>query len=204
MTAPGAATPAGPDTVSGDAHDPPRRVWDSDFSVIGVAAVGFASHLPMAGREGTGGGPVEVEGQPQSAADTPPERRYKFVAPGYFEGMGTRLLAGRNLTWRDIETRSRVAVISENFARELAAEPAGALGKRIRSFGTQDPWREVIGVVQTVHEYALYEEPPSVVYWPVLMENMFGRPVIGTRDVAFVIRSTRRVFANQALDRGRL
>jgi len=168
-----------------------HEILDKIAALPGVAAVGFASHLPMAGREGTGGGPVEVEGQPQSAADTPPERRYKFVAPGYFEGMGTRLIAGRNLTWRDIETRSRVAVISENFARELAAEPAGALGKRIRSFGTQDPWREVIGVVQTVHEYALYEEPPSVVYWPVLMENMFGRPVIGTRDVAFVIRSER-------------
>jgi ABC-type antimicrobial peptide transport system permease subunit len=84
-----------------------------------------------------------------------------------------------------------VAVISEDFARELAAEPAGAIGKRIRSFGTQGPWREVIGVVQSVHEYALYEEPPSVVYWPVLMENMFGQPVIGTRNVAFVIRSDR-------------
>jgi ABC-type antimicrobial peptide transport system permease subunit len=84
-----------------------------------------------------------------------------------------------------------VAVISENFARELAAEPAGAVGRRIRAFGTQGPWREVIGVVQSVHEYGLYEEPPSVAYWPVLMENMFNRPVIGTRDVAFAIRSER-------------
>jgi predicted permease len=168
-----------------------HEILDRIAALPGVESVGFASHLPMAGREGTSAGPIEVDGQPPSAAGTPPERRTKFVAPGYFEAMGTRLIAGRHLTWSDIEARAGVAVISEDFARELAAEPAGAIGKRIRSFGTQGPWREVIGVVQSVHEYALYEEPPSVVYWPVLMENMFGQPVIGTRNVAFVIRSDR-------------
>jgi predicted permease len=168
-----------------------HEIVDRIAALPGVATVGFASHLPMAGREGTSAGPIEVDGQTQSAVDTPPERRMKFVAPGYFEAMGTRLLAGRHLTWSDVEARRGVAVISEDFARELAADPAGAIGKRIRPFGTQGPWREVIGVVQGVHEYALYEEPPSVVYWPVLMENMFGLPVIGTRNVAFAIRSDR-------------
>jgi predicted permease len=173
-----------------------HEILDKIAALPGVAAAGFASHLPMAGREGTGGGPIEVDGRPQSASDTPPERRTKFVAPGYFEAMGTRLIAGRNLTWSDIDSGGGVAVISEDFARELAAEPAGAIGTRIRPFGTQGPWREVIGVVQSVHEYALYEEPPSVVYWPVLMENMFGRPVIGTRDIAFAIRSDRAGMAS--------
>src|SRR5262249_5153820 len=85
----------------------------------------------------------------------------------------------------------RVVVISETFARELAADPADAVGKRIRTFGTQGPWREVIGVVQGVHEYALYEEPPRISYWPVLMEEMFGQPVFAVQNVAFVIRSNR-------------
>jgi predicted permease len=183
-----------PQTVSSDPEAYTRmehEILDRIAALPGVASAGFASHLPMAGREGTGGGPVEVEGEPPTAAGTPPERRYKFVAPGYFEAMGTRRIAGRDLTWSDLEAGGRVAVISEDFARELAAEPAGALGKRIRAFGVQDPWREVIGVVQSVHEYALYEEPPSVVYWPVFMENMFNLPVIGMRDVAFAIRSER-------------
>jgi predicted permease len=183
-----------PQTVSSEPAEYTRmqhEILDRIAALPGVASAGFASHLPMAGREGTGGGPVEIDGQPQSAADTPAERRFKFVAPGYFEAMGTRLIAGRDVTWSDIEAGGHVAVISENFARELGAEPASAVGKRIRPFGTQGPWREVIGVVQSVHEYALYEEPPSVAYWPVFMENMFNQPVIGTRAIAFAIRSAR-------------
>ena len=46
--------------------------------------------------------------------------------------MGTRLVAGRDLTWSDIEAGGRVVVISEDFARQLAPEPAAALGLRIR------------------------------------------------------------------------
>jgi hypothetical protein len=101
------------------------------------------------------------------------------------------VIAGRGLNWSDIETGGTVAVISENFARELAAEPAGALGKRIRPVFGQDAWREVVGVVQSVHEDALYEEPSSFVYWPVFAEKFFGSPAWGTPNVAFVIRSER-------------
>ncbi len=105
--------------------------------------------------------------------------------------MGTRIVAGRDVTWSDIEAGGRVAVISEIFARELAAEPAGALGKRIRTMAAPDAWREVIGVVQSVHEAGLHEEAPSFVYWPVLVENMYGAPLLGTSAAAFVIRSER-------------
>ena len=138
-------------------------------------------------------GPIAVEGQTLAPGDTPPARRWiKFVSPGYFEAMGTRIIAGRDMTWSDIETGGRVALISEDFARELAAEPAGALGKRIRPGPfDEDAWSEVIGVVQSVHEDGLYEEAPSFVYWPVLTENMFGAPVAGTPSVAFAIRSER-------------
>jgi predicted permease len=175
-----------------------HEIVDRIAALPGVSSVGLASHLPMAGREGTGGGPIEVEGRPQAGAETPPSRRYKFVAPGYFGAMGTRLLAGRDLTWSDLDAGGHVAVISENLAREIAADPATALGLNIRGFGGQDDWRQVIGVVQNVHEYGLYEQPPSIVYWPVLMENMFGQPVIGVRDVAFVIRSERAGLASFA------
>ena len=69
----------------------------------------------------------EVEGQ-TPAAGPAAATRIKFVSPGYFEAMGTRMIAGREVTWSDIETGGRVVVVSEDFARELATEPAGALG----------------------------------------------------------------------------
>jgi predicted permease len=167
-----------------------REILDGLAALQGVAAAGFSSHVPLAGREGTGGGPVEVE--TLTAAGTPPaQRSWKYVSPGYFETLGTRMIAGREVTWADIEAGGRVAVISESFARELAAEPAGALGQRIRFAAPQDAWREVIGVAQNVHDDALYDEPPTRAYWPVLMENMFNSPVQGTPSVTFVIRSER-------------
>ena len=55
----------------------------------------------------------------------------------------------------------------------------------------EDAWREVIGVVQSVHEDALYAEPQSFVYWPVLMANFGNSPVVGMPAVGFVIRSER-------------
>ncbi len=143
--------------------------------------------------EGPGNnGPVAVEGQTPAEGSPPPGRKWRFISPGYFEAMGTRLIAGRDLTWNDIETGGRVALISETFARELAGEPAGALGKRIR-LGPfpQDDWHEVIGVTQSIHEDGLREPAPSTVYWPVLAKNMFGRPEVGAPSVTFAIRSER-------------
>jgi predicted permease len=157
----------------------------------GVTSVGFAGDIPMGG--GSWNGPVFVEGQTIASGRQPPSRRWNFVSPGYFKAMGTRMIAGRDITWSDIEAGGGVAVISEDFARQLAAEPAAALGRRIRLPFDQSAsprelaaWHEVIGVVQGVYQDGLYEEPPSMVYWPVLITNMFGRP-----DVAFAIRSER-------------
>jgi hypothetical protein len=55
----------------------------------------------------------------------------------------------------------------------------------------QDDWREVIGVVEDVYETGLYEEPPSMVYWPALARNMFARPAIGIPAPTLVVRSDR-------------
>ncbi len=166
-----------------------REMLERVEALPGVTSAGVTSTLPMEELLRRGG--VVVEGQPQAAADALPQRRWKLVSPGYLESMGTRLIAGRDLTWSDIETGGRVALISEDFARELAADPADALGLRIRAPVEQDAWREVIGVVQNVREAGLYEAPPSIVYWPVLMENFVGRPAFGTDLAAFVIRSER-------------
>jgi|KBSMisStaDraftv2_1062788.scaffolds.fasta_scaffold30566_2 predicted permease len=166
-----------------------REIQDRIAALPGVVAAGFTNLLPMEG--GYDNGPMVVEGQTLAPGDTPPSRRRKFVSPGYFEVMGTPIIAGRDVTWSDIESGGLVVLISEDFARELAGEPAGALGKRIRVPLETDAWREVIGVVQNVHETGLHEEAPSFAYLPVLVENMYGTPVLGRSAVAFTIRSAR-------------
>jgi predicted permease len=198
---PGFSTPATvqtariwiPPSLSLDAEQITRlehEILDKIAALPGVAAAGFASNVPMDAQPSNG--PVAVEGQTLAAGATAPARRWIYVSPGYFESMGTRMIAGRDVTWSDIETGGRVAVISEDFARELAPEPAGALGKRVRLAPfPQDDWKEVIGVVQSVKQDGLYETAPSSVYWPVLSRNMFSRPAVGSSRPAFAIRTER-------------
>jgi putative ABC transport system permease protein len=167
-----------------------HEMLDRIAALPGVASAGFTQNLPMEAFASNDYA-IEVEGQTPAPGDPLPARRNKYVSPGYFETMGTRIVAGRDITWSDIEAGGGVTVISEDFARELASEPAGALGKRIRLSPSGDPWREVIGVVESVHETGLYEDAPNIVYWPVRVENMLGQPVYGLSNVAFVIRSER-------------
>jgi putative ABC transport system permease protein len=164
-----------------------HEILDRIAALPGVASAGFASLLPMEAPPIKP--PILVEGQ--TLTDKTTARGIKFVSPGYFEAMGTRIIAGRDITWRDIDAGGRVAVISEDFARELAPEPTGALGKRIRTYAATDAWREVVGVVHSVHEAGLYEEAPSFVYWPALVADMYATPLLGTPAAAFVIRSER-------------
>ena len=43
--------------------------------------------------------PVMVEDQPRRDGTLPPIRRYKWISPGYVSAMGSRLIAGREMTW---------------------------------------------------------------------------------------------------------
>jgi predicted permease len=169
-----------------------HEMLDKIAALPGVRAVGFASAVPMeANRAQTG--PIWVDGRAYPDGTTPPGRRIKYVSPGYFGAIGTRLIAGRDITWNDIYRLTRVAVISENFAREEWGSAAAALGRHIRQplpGRTAPPlWHEIVGVVQDVHEDALYQPSPTMVYWPVLMDSDVGAPPIGTRAVNLVIRS---------------
>jgi predicted permease len=175
-----------------------REMLDKITAIPGVASAGFTENLPLE-MFASNSLSVEIEGQ-TPVGDTLPARRNKYVSPGYFEAMGTRIIAGRDITWGDIEAGGSVALISEDFAREIAAEPAQVIGKRIRLPNNSDIWREIIGVVQPVHEIGMYEEAPSIVYWPALVANMFGDSAYSPPNVAFVIRSERAGTASLAAD----
>jgi putative ABC transport system permease protein len=118
-------------------------------------------------------------------------RRMKVVSPGYFDAIGTRMIAGRDITWSDIYGRATVAIVSESFAREVWGSPSAALGHRVRDSApaSTDLWREIVGVVEDVHEDALHEPAPAFVYWPTMMENFGGNKLFTMRAVNLVIRS---------------
>jgi putative ABC transport system permease protein len=156
--------------------------------IPGVTAAAFANAIPTGGNNSTD--VLYAEDRVYKEGQLPPLRRFRFVAPGFFQTMGTRLVAGRDLTWTDLYDGRNVTIISENMAREMWREPAAALGKRIRE-GMKDPWREIVGVVADVRHDGADQKAPTTVYWPALMENFWGNTKFGQRGVVFVLRTSR-------------
>jgi predicted permease len=169
-----------------------RQILEGIAAIPGVEAASFGFGAPMeAGR--TPAGPLYVEGERYDAGETAPTRRWQYVAPGYFATVGTQMVAGRDITWPDIDAGGKVIVISEGLARELWGEPAAALGKRVRESRPDAPgsWRDVIGVVRDVHEDGVSLDAPRLVYAPVLRDGWFGQPKTGISAIAYVVRSER-------------
>jgi putative ABC transport system permease protein len=156
--------------------------------IPGVRSVAMANSVPTDGNTSTD--LLYAEDKTYREGQLPPLRRFKFAAPGFFETMGTPLIAGRDFNWTEINARRPVALISENMAREMWNDPRSALGKRIRE-GMNDPWREVVGVVGDVHSEGPDKKAPATVYWPLVMNNFWGNEVNLQRGVTFAIRSPR-------------
>jgi predicted permease len=169
-----------------------REMQDAIAALPGVESVGFTSVLPMEGAPFNFNSVAMIEGSDLPPGDLPPARRIKLISPGYLAAMGTRVIAGRDLTWADVDAGGRVALVSEEFARELGGgDPAAALGRRIRTPNETDDWREVVGVVESVKEDALHTAAPSIAYWPALMRNAYGGEAFASPAIAFVVRSER-------------
>jgi putative ABC transport system permease protein len=157
-------------------------------AIPGVSSAAFANSVPTDGNNSTD--LLYAEDRAYAEGKLPPLRRFKFVAPGFFQTIGTRLVAGRDLTWTDIYDQRLFVMVSENMARELWRNPAAALGKRIRE-GMKDPWREIVGVVADIRSDGADQKPPTTVYWPVIMKNFWGDETFIQRRAVFAIRSSR-------------
>jgi predicted permease len=166
-----------------------RAILERLRAVPGVSAVGAATNVPMDGNSSND--PVFAQDRTYREGELAPIRRFRYILPGFFSAIGTPLVAGRDLTWRELDLRTPVALISQNFAVEYWGTPHAAVGKRIR-VGVTDDWREIIGVAGDVYDDGVSRGPTSTVYWPVINERLTGsRGVDVQGNIAFVVRSPR-------------
>jgi predicted permease len=165
-----------------------ERLYQRLARIPGIESVGLSSSITMDGWDSYD--PVFVEDFPLPADQIPPLRRFKWIAPGYFETMGNELLVGRSVTWDDLHQRRPVALVTESLAAEFWPEPSAALGRRIR-VTPEDPWREIIGVVGNVRDDGVTEEATDVVFWPMAMAGFWGEELYVPRSLAFALRSPR-------------
>ena len=156
--------------------------------VPGVVSVGLSSSITMDGFDSND--PIFVEDFPTPEGVIPALRRYKWIGENYFKTMGNRIVAGRDIEWRDIQTAAPVVVISENLAREYWKDPAAALGRRIQNT-PKSPWRTIVGVAGDERDDGVTRPAPGMVFWPMVVKQLWTEDVVVNRTMAYAIRSER-------------
>ena len=142
-----------------------RDLLDRVRKVPGVTFAGATNGLPLSGNGGSGTTTPDSKAGP---ADQPYlEADWRFITPGYFETVSTKLLAGRYFDEHDNETSAPVAIIDESMAK-MYWPSEDPIGKRIKRGSTQStaPWMTIVGVVKHVRLGSL-ERPSRVqLYMP--------------------------------------
>ncbi len=167
-----------------------NEILEKLAAIPGVESAGLASNVPLDGYPPDWDG-ILTEGKSWTGGDRPPMRVFRNVAPGFFQTMGTRLVAGRDLEWADVYGGRMYVMVSENLARELWGSAQGALGQRLRTTEVS-PWREVAGVVEDVHATSMQEAAQPTVYWPISGPTPYPPFAIeATRAPVIVLRTSR-------------
>ena len=140
----------------------------------GVRAASLAAVTPLQG--GAMSTPMIVNGV--STGDQ--EVYFNVIAPGFFDIVGTPLLAGRDLAPADDLKAPAVVVVNEEFARTFLRDLT-PLGQRVAYPGTTREM-EIVGVVKDAVYETLRAEPPPTIYMSYLQSR--GRPMTIVVDAA--------------------
>ncbi len=155
-----------------------KAMLEAVKGIPGVATAGAVNRVPFTG--GLRGIPVFPPGTTDFNLNNSVLAPYRFtISSGYFEAAGTRLVRGRDVSWRDTTNTPYVAIVNETFARKMWGDMP-AIGQR---FILLDHLREVVGVVEDGKYHNMQEPPQPVVYLPLTQSEQ--------RGLVFVVRSPR-------------
>jgi predicted permease len=155
-----------------------KAMLEAVRSIPGATAAGTVSRLPFTG--GIRGIPVFPPGTTELTLNNSVLSPYGFtISPGYLETARTRLLRGRDVSWRDTTKTPYVAIVNETFARKMWGDTP-AIGQR---FIFLDHLREVVGVAEDGKYHEIQDSPQPVVYLPL--------PQNEKANTTFIVRSDR-------------
>jgi putative ABC transport system permease protein len=165
----------------------------------GVRSAAAVNYVPLAGSNSSSD--FLVEGLPEPPPGQENVGRYRVCTPDYFQTMQISILKGRAFSDEDQERSKPVVIVNETLARKFW--PAGdAVGKRIRLKGPLDenPWLEIVGVVQDVkHELNTPVTPEY--YFPHKQDPwnsmvLVARTTVDPGSMAAVVRQQVRAIDN--------
>jgi putative ABC transport system permease protein len=158
--------------------------------------------LPLLGGWQSG---FTVEGKPEPPPGQRPMSDITRISPDYFRAMGIRLQKGRIFDSQDQAKSKPVCMIDESFAQKHwpGEDP---LGKRVR-FGGPDadndnPWMEVVGVVNHVKHYGVDQDSRVEMYLPYTQNPIpsFTLVVKTAGDPSHLAASVRQAVARVDAD----
>ncbi len=155
-----------------------KSIIEAARSIPGVTAVGSVNRTPMTG--GLHGTPIFLPGTADFKLNNSVLAPYVFqMSPGYLEAAGTRLLAGRDVSWDDTPKTPHVAIVNETFAQKMWGHTP-AIGQHFIVSGNLTA---VVGVVEDGKYHDMQESPQPVVYLPMSQNDQ--------SESIFVVRSQR-------------
>ena len=153
-----------------------RQIQDRLSAIPGVRSVSSATYAPMSGDQW--GHDIRIQGKPEPGPKDDVSADWTRITPGFFDTIGTRMLAGRAIGEDDNANTRPVAVINEAFAKKFfgSQNPIG------RHFGPAPEKNagtyEIVGVVQNIHYVSWgFSDPDRPMYYvPEAQTVHFDQP----------------------------
>jgi predicted permease len=159
----------------------------------GVSGV-TAAIIPVLAGSSSGTG-VTVEGF-ATTPDTDVNARYNEVGAGFFNTMGSTILAGREFNESDVLGRPKVAVVNEAFARKFNLGNA-PVGKMMATGGANQPLdMQIVGFIKDAKNSQVREPVPPMFYTPYRQDSLVGYMqfyVRGSADQTLLLRTVPSV-----------
>jgi predicted permease len=157
---------AGYSSVAADQFQ--RQLQKKVAQLPGVEAAAYADATPLSQDASTPG--IFSEQTTDFRPSNKAFGAYGFnVSPGYFTAAETPLLAGRDVSFSDTAKTPPVAVVNQEFARELFHVKDGhsdeAVGRYFKSSSGQS--MQIVGIVADGRYFTLSEDPEPAVFFPI-------------------------------------
>jgi putative ABC transport system permease protein len=142
-----------------------QRFLTAVQAVPGVQSAAFTEIVPLSQDE-MDMGQFIIQEEPPPPPGQHLATDFRDVTPDYFPTMQIPLLQGRLFTEHDNLDNPRVVLVDQTFVRRFFRDQK-ALGKHLQiSYGATQPPREIVGVVGSVLDTGLDQQPRPTVYLP--------------------------------------
>jgi macrolide transport system ATP-binding/permease protein len=171
-----------------------RLMEDRFHAIPGVEKVGISSNTPM--EDNNSSDSIQVEGQldPHFGAS------YVRVNSEYFDAVGTHVLMGRGITEKDTLTAPAIAVVNQEFVRQLFKKGQNPIGHR---FGYPGPTSssdfEIVGVVEDTTYTTVRWENHRMYFVPLMQRTPSDKEPIQKDESLYaeaIVIQTRHPMSN--------